>query len=144
MYVPFCVFRFIVLFCVLFVCKCVLYYCHRVSTQLQLTNISISVSIVTEAPLSTGTCYIALHFYLLLRVAVWGLNERTAWGSNRDPVLSISQIRLIAYRHMLFWTHFLDRSSYLQPLIPPPPQKICPFYNRIFILVASLRKKTQV
>jgi len=28
--------RFVVLFCVLSVCKCVLYYCHRVSTQLQL------------------------------------------------------------------------------------------------------------
>jgi hypothetical protein len=30
MYVPFCVFCVIVLFCVLFVCKCVLYCCHRV------------------------------------------------------------------------------------------------------------------
>ena len=38
-YVLFCVFCFIVLFCVLFVCKCVLYYCHRLSTQLHLTNI---------------------------------------------------------------------------------------------------------
>jgi len=39
MYIPFCVFCFIVLFSVLLVCKCVLYYYHRMSTQLQL-NIS--------------------------------------------------------------------------------------------------------
>ena len=32
-----------VLFCVLFLCKCVLYYYHRVSTQLQLTNISVNI-----------------------------------------------------------------------------------------------------
>jgi hypothetical protein len=41
MYVPLYVFCFNVVFCVLFVCNCVLYYCHRVSTKLQLTNISL-------------------------------------------------------------------------------------------------------
>ena len=39
MHVPFLAFCFIELFGVLSVCKCVLYYCHRVSTKLQLTNI---------------------------------------------------------------------------------------------------------
>ena len=38
-YVPFWVFCVILLFCVLYVCKCLLYYCHWVSTQLRLTNI---------------------------------------------------------------------------------------------------------
>ena len=38
MYVVFCVFCFIVFFCVLFECQCILYYCHRVSKQLQLTK----------------------------------------------------------------------------------------------------------
>jgi len=32
--------KIVVLFYVLFVCKCVLYFCHGVTAQLQLTNIS--------------------------------------------------------------------------------------------------------
>jgi len=52
MYVPFWIFRFIVLFCALFVCKCVLYYCHRVSTQLQSASISYHITLVKQCKFS--------------------------------------------------------------------------------------------
>jgi len=46
----------IVLFCVLFVCECVLYYCHRVSTQLQLRNISRIISYKLKASIFYINC----------------------------------------------------------------------------------------
>ena len=65
MYVPFWVFCFIVLFCVLFVCNCILYYCHRVPNQLQLTNIYhiISVAIKWGFWLTCRSSTIPNHLY---------------------------------------------------------------------------------
>ena len=62
MYVLFWVFYFIVLFCVLFVCKCVLYYCHWVSTQLHLTNIT-SYRIISYI-----SYHISYHIYILYHI----------------------------------------------------------------------------
>jgi hypothetical protein len=53
MYVPLSV------FCVLFVCKCVMYYCYRVSTQLQL-NIYHVISYTKKIQ----TCIRLYHYYL--------------------------------------------------------------------------------
>jgi hypothetical protein len=59
MYVPLCVFCYTVSFCVLSVCKCVLYCCDRVSTQLRLINISYNTShhITTHHTISYVTSY---------------------------------------------------------------------------------------
>ena len=51
------------LFFVLFVCKCVSYYCHRVLTQMQLTNISYYIIMirVREHSLRTRGVRAATH-----------------------------------------------------------------------------------
>jgi len=66
----------ILLFYVLFVCKCVLYYHHRVSTQLQLTNISIYINIKTRLHgVLRGQIYLFSSAHTDLRITKCAMNS---------------------------------------------------------------------
>jgi hypothetical protein len=64
-----------VLFYVLFLCKCVLYYCHRVSTQLQLTNISYHITFSDRVFVDLGI----QHAMRMRHIVVRGLPGSTVF-----------------------------------------------------------------
>jgi hypothetical protein len=96
MYVLFRTFCFTVLFYVLFVYKNILHYCHRVTTQLQLTNISYQIHF--SAALRLRVCFhetMTLYYgtsistKALMSMRVLRLSKRCSW----IPLL-------LGYRHV--------------------------------------------
>ena len=75
-------FKLIVLFYVLFVCKCVLYYCHRATTQLQLSNISYHIRYKEE-----------LYKVTSLQIIWWKLNLARQFLVHRWPWPTIHKAR---------------------------------------------------
>jgi hypothetical protein len=98
MYVLFWVFCFIVLFYILFVCKCVLYYCQRVSTQLQLTNISSYHHVLEELQKEPVVALLeVLHWHLRGDTEKTHENPRTGQSLCRPrfkPCISLVEINL--------------------------------------------------
>jgi hypothetical protein len=109
MYVTFCVLCFIVLFCV-FLCKCVLYCCPRLSTLLKLTNISSHYQRSPIAEIQAGyssafTPPVCLHgmlryvFTFTLFTSMWWGNIRAlprhplGRRGSTAGVLSVAKIR---------------------------------------------------
>ena len=71
---------FIVLFYVLFVCTCVLYYCHRVSTQLQLTNkscIMCGVKVAVERKVIDLSLYPKAYLKIMMSALVLNRSKCT-------------------------------------------------------------------
>jgi hypothetical protein len=87
---PFSVFCLIMLFCVLFVCKCVPYYCRRVSSQLQLTNMSYHLMNKLFSPRKSLRCIKAKHNQCFPS-SFWEKNSRqTVWwtiSKHRDETV---------------------------------------------------------
>ena len=91
MYVPFWLICFIVLFCALFVCKCVFYSCSQVSPQLQLTNLSCHIISIE---------LLAFVNDLILSACLWHLG-RDKVQQNRVPVISLESSSMKSFCYPL-------------------------------------------
>ena len=140
-YVLFCAFCFIVLFCVLFVCKCVLYCCCRVSTQLQLTNIYHINSILAvilwsywdvNALITASSGY--LLTYSIVQSPSWAANwfaaiqEIPPFHGTRRFITTLKRVRHLSlswaspiqsiYPHPTSWRSILILSTHLRLGLP--------------------------
>jgi hypothetical protein len=101
-----------VMFYVLFVCKCVLYYCHRVTTQLQLTNISYR----TTSSHPDDLCCVTVWAYVTASKAV-------SFGS---PNSTLNTLRIFGIKNVV--THTLPVSPHSPAASSSLPTLSIPVY----------------
>jgi hypothetical protein len=93
----------IVLFCVLFACKCVLCYCHRVATQLQL-NVSYHI-ISYRISYHTISCHIMPHHIISYNIISYHIIYHII--SYNIISYSIISYRIISY-HILVISYHIE------------------------------------
>ena len=94
-------------------CKCVLYYCHRVTTQLQLTNIYITEPTSTDRIIPTGSCHPFDHQFAASWFLIHLINSFSLNPVDKEKETSIVQ-------------NILHSNSYIVTLI----SSLIPFHNR--------------
>jgi hypothetical protein len=98
MYVPFCVLNLIVLFCELFVCKCVMDYCHRdIGTPFDYPNWSITRKDVARPALSNFFFLLSCVFRSLYSVYCLCVNVYCTAATGCQPNYSYIYIYIYIY-----------------------------------------------
>ena len=116
----------------MFVCKCVLYYCNRLSTQLQLTNISVSAPLMVRKCHSRAFCFRVMNANFWSYTCLCMINAcRTVRGvasincSWRDTFLYINSIQTPIYHvELLSELNFVGAISLFQDTLEVPPPLI--------------------